>query len=72
MFYCRLFILQLWPVRQAAGVGVGWGAREGCTNDLHLCISGTWEPELVVQSGQTQMALIQPSHADITSFFVAV
>lgn len=30
-----------------------------------------WEWELVMQSGQTRMALIQLSHANITSSFAA-
>lgn len=60
-FYCCLF-LHLLPVRQVVG------AREGCTNDLHLCIPGTREGS---RAGGTIRS--DPNGlANITSSFVAV
>lgn len=56
----------------ACEAGSGGPGRAVQMTSICVSLAPGRERELVVQSGQTQMALLQLSHADITSFFVAV
>lgn len=66
--------VEIYVPSTAMACQAGSGGLGRAVQMTSICVSLTpgREPELVVQSGQTRMALIQLSHADITSFFGAV